>query len=450
MSDNNNMTDINDNITENESTEKLDTPVKTVHSDSGSSNYHHHHHHHHHHSKKKKSKKAKITLITIISIVVVSIIIGVIAGFSSNNENNNSQSSSSSNTENTKDTSKVYYVGSSQDNGKIYDYYSVTDAINAWRSTGNASSAVIIRNTTTPSKIYRVGAGRSLETLIAGIKKWDADGQPSATIIVDSGVYITSSNPSDEKDPLLILPKNTNQLNIIGEDKDSTVIKSTTGNYIHPAIMIKGGNVTVKNITFIADHTSNPNFNYRQKEGYNSAYAVHCDGGEVSGVVEFENCNMWSWQSCGLGCGTIMNSHIIVKNCDIRSFAEGYAVDPSPQFANEKEEEEHAKYIHASRGAIVYHSFTKAESESNESFTLIDSIVYAKNGANTVRITGRKPSDDRNDLQIVTFINNVFSNDFELCNNVVVPNGMYLGSNSTGNNVKTVNSIKGTYSLTIK
>ena len=418
-------------------------------SGSGHSGEHYSSHHHHHHRRSRKNKRTKRIIIALAAVTVLVIIIAVFASLSSGDDNS-SQGNTSTSSESAKDSVKVYYVGSSKDSGKGYSFNSVTDAVNAWHNDSKFKEAVIIRNVVTSEKIYRVGSGRQYSTLKDAVRQWDADGQPTASILVDSGTYITTSDPNAGSDPLLVLPKNTNQLNIIGEDRDTTVVKSTTGKYIHPAIFIKNGNVTVKNITFIADHSTNPGFKYREKEGYNSAYAVHCDGGTVSGVVVFENCNMWSWQSSGLGSGTIMNSHIIVKNCDIRSFTEGYAVDPNPAFVSDAEEEKHAKFVHGSRGAIIYHSFAKADKTSNESFTLCDSYVYAKKCSNTVQILGRPVAEGKNDLQVVTYINNTFTNDFDVCNRVVVPSGVYLGANSTGNNLKNINSAKGNYALTIE
>ena len=420
--------------------------VKSTHS--GSSQTVHHHHHHHHHRRKKTVRNIiTIVLLVLLAGIVVTIISGVMF---SNNDNTSTKSNNTSSSTKANESLKTFYVGSSKDPSGNYDYASVTDAINAWRSNSKASNAIIVRNSVSYEKIYRVGSGRTFTTIKEAVAQWNNDGQPSATILVDCGTYITTSNPSDSQDPLIILPKNTNQLNIIGEDKDGTIVKATTGKYIHPAIMVKGGNVTIKNITFLSDHSTNPSFTYREKDGYNSAYAVHCDGGNISGVIEFDNCNMWSWQSCGIGTGTIFNSHVIIKNCDIRSFTEGYAVDPNKQFANDAEEEEHAKFVHGSRGAIVYHPSSHKDGVSNETFTLINSYVYAKNAANTMRIQYAINDTNKNDFKMVTFINNVFSNDFEFCNSFKIPDGIYLGNTSTGNNLSFLNNTKGAYSLTIE
>ena len=432
-----------------ETNNQNDVNISSSQSHSSSSGSSHSSHHHHHHRRRKKNT-TRIIVVSVLAIILIVVIVAIAAGTNNSSENTPGAQNTSSTTESTKEGTSVYYVGSSKDKNNRYDFATVNDAINEWRSQNNSNQAVIIRNTTTSDKIYRVGAGRTLSNLKEAVAQWNADGQPSATILVDSGTYITTSNPDEGKDPLTILPKNSNQLNIIGEDKNSTIVKSTTGKYIHPAILIKGGNVTVKNITFLADHTTNSSFKYREKDGYNSAYAVHCDGGSISGVVVFENCNMWSWQSCGFGSGTITNSHIVVKGCDIRSFTEGYAVDPNPQFATEAEEEEHAKFVHGSRGAIIYHTYAAANGVSNESFTLMDSYVYAKNCSNTVQVFNRMENGQQYEFKMLTFVNNIFTNDFEFCNNVVVPNGVYLGNNSSGNNVNSVNSKNGEYSLIIE
>ena len=442
-----NMSENNINNENTVQTSDTDSGNNISKSSSGSHSGHHHHHHHH-----RKRKRAITNLIVIGLVVILATVIVSIALSNKNlpGSSSNTKSNESSNKNAYSDELDIYYVGNSKDKNNGYTYYSVSEAINAWREDKKSDQAIIIRNTVSTDKIYRVGAGRKFENLKQAIKQWDNDGQPSATIYVDSGVYITESNPDASNYPLVIIPKNTKQLNIIGEDKDTTVVKSTTGKYIHAAFFVKGGNVTVKNITFIADHSTNPKFTYREKDGYNSAYAVHCDGGSVVGVTVFENCNMWSWQSCALGAGTVTDSHIIVRNCDIRSFADGYAVDPYPQQTTDEEKEEHAKYVHGTRGAIIYHTYSKIEAESTESFTLENCSVYMKGGANTVRLLNRSDSSKKYDFKLVTINNCVFKNDFEFCNRVEIPEGMYLGKNSGGNNIVSLNTSTSTYSIEIR
>lgn len=353
-----------------------------------------------------------------------------------------------------RDVEKLYYVG---DNNTDYSLTSVNSAIEQWKTDGGPD-AIIYRERQFPSYTYRVGANKTYQTLKAAVAQWVTDGKPCATIYVDSGTYITTNNPSASANELTVLGS-ANRLTIIGEDRDSTIVKSTTGYYNHPAINVQGGNVTIKNITFIADHSDNPNFAYRLKNGhedssYNSAYAVHCDGGNtpgvVAGVIEFENCNMWSWQSCGLGSGTVLNGHLIVKDCDIRSFVPGTATDEGSATGTDEEKEAHAIYVHGSRGAIVYHtkSFVDGETPvaSNESFTLINSRVYMKGGTCTMEV---KPASVQ-DCKIISFVDNTFFNGIDSDNTVHVPQSFYLNEASGGNNLSNLNSLGGPYMLMIK
>ncbi|MBQ7580505.1 MAG: hypothetical protein IJU39_04260, partial [Clostridia bacterium] len=165
-----------------------------------------------------------------------------------------------------------------------YPYCDVKDAMDQWKNDGYPD-ARIYKQEQVPKVIYHVGNGQEYSDLISAVKRWIADEKPCATIYVDKGEYITQNDPAGSNNPLLIRGS-ANRLTIIGEDKESTIVRSTTGEYVHPAINIQGGNVTVKNITFVADHTSNPNFSYLDyAKSLNSAYAVHCDGGAKSGVV---------------------------------------------------------------------------------------------------------------------------------------------------------------------
>ena len=346
---------------------------------------------------------------------------------------------------------------SSDDSGISTD--SVSGCIEQWKS-DNYPDAIIYKPTGISTHVYRVGSDRTYATLKAAVAQWVTDGKPCATIYVDSGIYTTTSDPSASSNELLIKGAE-NRLTIIGEDRDSTIVKSTTGKYIHPAINIQGGNVTVKNITFIADHSANSFFVYldpdraAQNKSPNSAYAVHCDGGSeadvVSGVIEFENCNMWSWQSCGLGCGTVVNGHVIVKNCDIRSFVPGKVTDEGDASGTAEQQEAHAIYVHGSRGAIVYHSSPKTKNgttvvSSNESFTMVDTRVYLKGGTKTLSI---EDNNKENFFDLVLFKNNIFSNGVESSNIAPVPNTVTLNALSAGNNISTLNSNKNGYSLIV-
>ncbi|MBQ7580299.1 MAG: hypothetical protein IJU39_03215, partial [Clostridia bacterium] len=159
-----------------------------------------------------------------------------------------------------------------------------------------------------------------------------------------------------------------------------------------------------------------------------------------------ENCNMWSWQSCGLGCGTVENGHIIVKDCDIRSFVPGTKTDEGKVNGTDEEKEAHAKYVHGTRGAITYHTKSGVDRSSNESFTLINTSVYLKGGTKVVNIKNGSSQD----FKLLTFINNTFHNDIESCNVIAIPKSLYLCALSSGNNIGTVNSDGSGYSLMIK
>lgn len=349
------------------------------------------------------------------------------------------------------DFSVTGYVNNSSSSGgssssSSGELTTVSEAVDEWITDGYPR-AIVYKHTSPATSIYRVGSGRTPSTteftnLIDAVAQWVSDSKPCATIFVDSGVYVTSSDPSGTENALTIMG-GENRLTIIGENRDSTIIKSTTGRYVQPPINVQGGNVTIKNMTFIADHSSNMGFTYREKSSYNSAYAVHCDGGSVTGVttggvIEFENCNMWSWQSCGLGSGTCENSHLIVKNCDIRSYVPGTATDEGSiaPGATDEQIEAHAIYVHGSRGAIVYHP-SSAVNTSNESFELINSRVYLKGGTKTAKITC---GNENNGYRMVTFVDNTFWNDIESCNTVPLSEHHHLNTLSNGNNLDNLNS----------
>lgn len=343
----------------------------------------------------------------------------------------------------------------------IYGIETVSNAIDKWNTDGKPN-AIIYKEYTRPTQTYRVGSTRTYTTLISAIEQWKEDEKPTATIYVDSGTYISISDPNAEYLSGVHIVGAANRLTIIGEDRDSTVVMSTTGKYIHPAINIWGGNITIKNMTFIANHSDNANFVYldpdRQAQGKspNSAYAVHCDGGSesgvIGGVIEFENCNMWSWQSQGLGCGTVPNGQLIVKDCDIRSY-----VDAPTTYSGSSDTEEYAKYTHGSRGGIIYHTSTST-SKSHEGFTMINSRVFIEGGGAVMHIRNESPAQ-KSGVKMITLINNTFWNNQTNYNRVIMYDtavsydslsGATFNKLSNGNNIEILNNLGTQYSLKIE
>jgi len=306
------------------------------------------------------------------------------------------------------------------ENGKVLSDNNFTDADKAKVDSIINESTIF----TGVIKNYFIGEGFTYSDPVSAWNQWVTDGKPKAVFYISKGTYNVMSNPaSSSYTPFLFEDAN---VQIIGEDVDSTVIKSTTGKYIHSPIFIRSGNVTVKNITFIANHEDNPDFDYSQATtglSGNAAYAMHIDGGSVGGAVVVENCRAWSWQSCGLGLGTIKNSSITITNCDVRSFT-----DPESAYADAR--------VALSRGALVYHTFS-ADDTGEELFALINSFVYSKNGTCAISITKNTGNDPKD---IVCKCNLIQGDAIANVNNFVVGlNLLTLSEDSYGNNVPAMN-----------
>lgn len=122
---------------------------------------------------------------------------------------------------------------------------------------------------------------------------------------VHNGVY----------EEVIDLRYNTNVC-IIGENKKECILINKSGLYANSPLMVSGENY-IKNMTFIANHESNPSFSAPY------AYAMHYDY-TGPGETIFENCRFESYQNAAVGIGMHQDQTLKFIDCDMYSDSSVY------------------------------------------------------------------------------------------------------------------------------
>ena len=265
---------------------------------------------------------------------------------------------------------------------------------------------------------YYVGKDKTYTTINAALNAWANDNYPQATIYISNGEYNE-----------VVAVENSKDINLIGESKDGTIIRTTHGQYVDAPIYIKHGNVMIANLTIIADHTGDANFSYEADANPSCAYGVHIDGGTIAGKVVVRNCRIISDQSPAFGLGTIPNSIIRIEDCEAYCFTAGTALTSTKQ------------YRCLAYGCLLCHMSSPANYPTRETETLqlVNNKLFAKNTKNVITLNyGTDTTEHMN----VLAINNVLSSDAESDKNLLfVPDTglVQLDSNSQGNSCNSMN-----------
>ena len=209
---------------------------------------------------------------------------------------------------------------------------------------------------------YFVGKNYPYKTITAAINKWKQDNTPVAEIHIAEGEY---------NDIISIDPEKS--ISFIGAGKRLTTWRTTSGHYKDAPLTARGGNIIVKNMTIIADHSdSGDTYDYiGNPDGtgtgkYQNAYALHFDSGN-GGNYFVKDCDLISYQDAGLGCGTVENTTIRVEDTNIFSYTDLNTTHPN---ANES----------LNHGGLLYHSYDdKGTPTLNENLELINVNIYSKN-----------------------------------------------------------------------
>ncbi|MBE6046980.1 MAG: hypothetical protein E7213_00990 [Clostridium sp.] len=154
--------------------------------------------------------------------------------------------------------------------------------------------------------------GGNYNTIMDAVKAGGDTIENPITIMVSPGVYKES-----------VYIKQWSRLNLVGADKKNCIIKQSHGEYLN-APLETAGERYIANITFIADHSDNPELPINEQK----TYAFHGDkssGGD--GITLVENCRFESYQSASVGLGIYNNQIFHFKNCEFYS----HISDDSPK-----------------------------------------------------------------------------------------------------------------------
>ena len=220
---------------------------------------------------------------------------------------------------------------------------------------------------------YYVGKNHPYKTINEAFDEWKSAGYPESVIYIMNGEYLES----------ISIPQGLT-ISFIGETKDGVIWRTTSGLYEDAPLWARGGKILAENITFVADHTSNPNFNYDGHSANQNAYAVHFDGG-VGGKYVLRNCDLISYQDAALGCGTVDNTTIRLENCNLYSYTDTVEDYPNAELS-------------LGHGGLLYHTYKGDGTNTIENLELINVNIFSKNSANPFKYLNYSTTVSRKNL----------------------------------------------------
>ena len=190
-------------------------------------------------------------------------------------------------------------------------------------------------------------------------------------IIIDDGVYFESLNLYD-----------VNNINLIGVNKNTCIIKNANANYYKAPLSTNGAGYFA-NLSFIS--TSE-----QDEDADLTSYAMHYEGDSAGGICEFHNCYFYSDNNSAVGIGMRKNEILIFNQCEISK------ADTKPYPA----------------GAFYCHS-SQFNGHSNQHITVKDCIITSQSGAflsidDSNTIDGIGEMGNTGGEMDITFINNNF------------------------------------------
>lgn len=261
-----------------------------------------------------------------------------------------------------KDNKFGFIINNNESNNNIEGLDKVKTDINNIKDEVNEINAQYKDIANLTKNKYFVGKNYPYKTITAAINKWKQDNTPIAEIHIAEGEY---------NDIISIDPEKS--ISFIGAGKILTTWRTTSGHYKDAPLTARGGNIIVKNMTIIADHSdSGDSYDYignPDETGtgkYQNAYALHFDSGN-GGNYFVKNCDLISYQDAALGCGTVNNTTIRVEDTNIFSYTDSNTTHPN---ADES----------LNHGGLLYHTYAdKGTPTSNENLELINVNIYSKN-----------------------------------------------------------------------
>ena len=234
-------------------------------------------------------------------------------------------------------------------------------------------------------------------------------------IIIDDGLYFESLNLYD-----------VNNINLIGVNKNTCIIKNANANYYKAPLATNGAGYFA-NLSFIA--TSE-----QDEEAELTSYAMHYEGDSSGGTCEFHNCYFYSHNNSAVGIGMRKNETLIFNQCEI------VKADTKPYPA----------------GAFYCHS-SQFNGHSNQHIIVKDCIITSQSGTfltidDSNTLDGIGEMGNTGGEMDITFINNnfysgtlgksdegVFLRGTSPMNDNCIIGSVVLHPRSHGNNVQSLN-----------
>lgn len=249
--------------------------------------------------------------------------------------------------------------------------------------------------------------------------------------------YATIQSACDDAingDTILILPGTYveqvsiwgKRLNLIGLNRETTIIKDTSGLYSTPTLEMNIG--SLKNLTIIETCEDNP---FGADEGRSYAYAMHIESGDgYTGIGELwvDNCKFINNKHAAIGCGLYQDLHVHFNNCYMYS---GRASDLPDDYY---------------RGTFYFHT-NRQDNITGQRMTVKDCEIINE-GTQAFYGGVVSPGAQTGNVRS-TFINNNFyameaetqnSNDLIISSSILNYHDCKLAPNSRGNNIPALNA----------
>jgi hypothetical protein len=262
-----------------------------------------------------------------------------------------------------------------------------------------------------PFHLY-VGQNQKYKTITDAVNEWKnistINKQPTIVHIA-KGVYKES-----------IRLDGTSNISFIGEGKQFVTWKSTTG-YYSDAPLIIGGNVLIKGITFLADHSDNPSYTYTPYSNGSggASYGLHVDDGTAQGTVTIEECDLISYQNAGLGSGTRINQSIKIRDTNIYS----YSTYPETQ----------------TNGGMLYHTASETL-QTNQTISLRNVRLYSQNDVPLAIYVNNTDVSPTFEAINVNLSSGTITSNASLLSLHPSTNTLVFTKNNSGNNVEQLNN----------
>ena len=235
------------------------------------------------------------------------------------------------------------------------------------------------------------GNGDFLEIQDALESIWDSDDRYTILIMPSHTPYKRFSTIRRLNDDLVFSNVKPKKISIIGVDKTSCIVKSSTGDYQSPPaeILIDG---SIKNLTFIMGHSE------QSPTATKGGYCIHMDCRSLNDVgckTIISNCDFEDSTAPCLGIGLHENEEFIFENCTFKTTAD-------------RNYQPHDGYsVTYALGCFFAHTSTEAN-VNNQKLTLRNCFGTAVDGSRSITVSAVGDYDPETSEFELTLINNVF------------------------------------------